>query len=164
MHLPIRRLRDDQLTERLAMFTPDQYRAKAAQYTELARHGNTPSEVREFQTHERSLTMLADNKQWLADNHDNLANNLDKLVAVLKPSAASEATLAAEQEHILRCLGAALIMRWNTLQTELQRELFDDAGSMGALLDTATLRAQIARFLRKHANGHHEMGRSSVQS
>ena len=164
MHLPIRRLRDDQLTERLAMFTPDQYRAKAAQYTELARHGNTPSEVREFQTHERSLTMLADNKQWLADNHDNLANNLDKLVAVLKPSAASEATLAAEQEHILRCLGAALIMRWNTLQTELQRELFDDAGSMGALLDTATLRAQIARFLRTHTNGHDEMGRSSVQS
>ena len=35
-------------------------------------------------------------------------------------------------------------MRWNTLQTELQREPFDDAGSMGALLDTATLRAQIA--------------------
>jgi hypothetical protein len=164
MHLPIRSLRDDQLTERLAMFTPDQYRAKAAQYTELARHGNTPSEVREFQTHERSLTMLADNKQWLADNHDNLANNLDKLVAVLKPSAASEATLAAEQEHILRCLGAALIMRWNTLQTELQRELFDDAGSMGGLFDTATLRAQIARFLRKHASDHDEMGRSSVQS
>jgi hypothetical protein len=44
------------------MFTPEQYREKAAQYTELARHGNTPNEVREFQTHERSLTMLADNK------------------------------------------------------------------------------------------------------
>jgi hypothetical protein len=65
----------------------------------------------------------------------------------------------ADEEHILRCLGAALIMRWNTLQTELQRELFDDAGSMGALLDTATLRAQIARFLRKHTNGHDEMAR-----
>jgi hypothetical protein len=59
--------------------------------------------------------------------------------------------------YILRCLGAALITRWNTLQTELQRELFDDAGSMGALLD---MRAQIARFLRKHTNGHDEMGRS----
>ena len=47
---------------------------------------------------------------------------------------------------------------------ELQRELFDDAGSMGALLETATLRAQIARFLRKHTNGHDEMGSSSVQS
>jgi hypothetical protein len=29
---------------------------------------------------------------------------------------------------------------------------------------TATLRAQIARFLRKHTNGHDEMGSSSVQS
>ena len=108
--------------------------------------------------------MLADNEQWLADNHDKLANNLDKLMPVPEPRVASEATLAADEEHILRCLGAALIMRWNTLQTELQRELFDGAGSMGALLDTATLRAQIARFLRKHTNGHDEMGRLSVQS
>jgi hypothetical protein len=164
MHLPIGRLRDDQLTERLAMFTPDQYRAKAAQYTELARHGNTPSEVRELQTHERSLTMLADNKQWLADNHDNLVNNLDKLPPVPEPRVASEATWEADEEHILRCLGAAFIMRWNTLQTELQRELFDAAGSISGLLDKATLRSQIARFLRKHTNGHDEMGRSSVQS
>jgi len=144
------------------MFTPAQYRAKTAQYTELARRGNTPNEVREFQTHERSLTMLADNKQWLADNHDNLANNLDKLLPVPEPRVANEATLG--EEHILRCLGAALIMRWNTLQTELQRELFDDAGSIGGLLDTATLRAQIARFLRKHTNGHDDVGTSSVQS
>jgi hypothetical protein len=144
--------------------TPEQHRAKAADYTDLAKQGNAPNEVRNFLRHEQSLIMLADNEQWLADNHDNLANNLDKLVPVPERRAASEATLVADEEHILRCLGAALIMRWNTLQTELQRELFDDAGSMCALLDTATLRAQIARFLRKHANGHHEMGRSSVQS
>jgi hypothetical protein len=62
--------------------------------------------------------MLADNEQWLVDNHDNLANNLDKLVPAPEPRVASEATLAADEEHILRCLGAALIMRWNTLQTE----------------------------------------------
>ena len=146
------------------MFTSKQYREKAARYAALARHGNTPDEVRGFQAHERSLTILADNKQWLSDNHDKLANNLDELAPVLEHSGASEAPLAAEEERILRCLGAALIMRWNTLQTELQRELVDDAGSMGALLDTATLRAQIARFLRKHTNGHDEMGRSSVQS
>ena len=145
------------------MFTPEQYRAKAAEYTELAKQGNTPDEVREFHTHEQSLTMLADNKQWVADNDEKLADNSDEIVNVPKPSVASEATLAAEEEHILRCLGAALIMRWNTLQTELQRELFDDAGSFGGLLDNATLRARIARFLRKHTNGHDEMGRSSVQ-
>jgi hypothetical protein len=31
----------------------------------------------------------------------------------------------------------------------LQRELFDNAGAMGDLLDTASLRGQIARFLHK---------------
>ena len=146
------------------MSTPEQHRAEAAGYTDLAKQGNAPNEVRKFLRHEQSIIMLADNEQWLADNHDKLANNLDKLGPVPERRADSEATLAADEEHILRCLGVALIMRWNTLQTELQRELFDDAGSMGALLDTATLRAQIARFLRKHANGHHETGRSSVQS
>jgi len=145
------------------VFTPE-HRAEAADYTDFAKQGNAPNEVRKFLRHEQSLTMLADNEQWLADNHDNLANNLDKLVPVPERRAASEATLAADEERILRCLGAALIMRWNTLQTELQRELFDDAGSMGALLDTDTFRAQIARFLRKHTNGQDEMASSSVQS
>ena len=51
---------------------------------------------------------------------------------------------------MLRCLGAALIMQWNTLPTKLQRELFDSAGSMGELLDLAALKGQIARFLHKH--------------
>ena len=61
------------------MFTPAQYREKAAAYSELAKQANAPNEVREFQKHEQSFTMLADNEQWLADNHDNLAINLDKL-------------------------------------------------------------------------------------
>jgi hypothetical protein len=51
--------------------------------------------------------MLADNEQWLADNYDNLAINLDKLVPLPEPSETSEAALAVEEEHILRCLGAA---------------------------------------------------------
>jgi hypothetical protein len=146
----------------LPMFTPEQYRAKAAEYTELAKQGNTPDEVREFHTHERSLTMLADNKQWLADNDDKLADDSDENMDAPEPSVTSEATLAAEEEHILRCLGAALIMQWNRLPTELQRELFDSACSMGELLDTAALRGQIARFLRKH--GEEEVAKSSVKS
>jgi hypothetical protein len=127
------------------MFTPEQYREKAAEYSELAKQANAPNEVREFQRREQSLTMLADNEQWLADNHDNLAINLDKLVPFPERS---EATLA-EEEHILRCLGAALIMQWNTLPTKLQRVLVDNAGSMGELSDSDALRGQIARFLRK---------------
>ena len=43
-------------------------------------------------------------------------------------------------------------MQWNTLPAELQRELFNNAGDMGELLDTSALRGQIARFLRAHKN------------
>src|SRR5450631_2045543 len=52
------------------MSSPDQYRAKAAEFAELARSGNAPDEVREFHKMEQSFTALADNEQWLADNHD----------------------------------------------------------------------------------------------
>jgi hypothetical protein len=61
-------------------------------------------------------------------------------------------SLAAEEEHVLRCLGAAVIMQWNALPKTLQREIFDTAGSVGKLLETAALRGQIARFLHKHKN------------
>jgi hypothetical protein len=59
-------------------------------------------------------------------------------------------TLVAEEEHILRCLGAAVIMQWNNIPKKLQRELFDNAGSMGDLLGTEALRGKVARFLHKH--------------
>jgi hypothetical protein len=131
------------------MPTPEQYREKAVEYNELAKQAHAPNEVREFQKREQSFTRLADNEQWLADNHDKLANNLEELAPLPEPSGTSEAPLAAEEDHILRCLGAALIMQWNTLPTELQKKLFDSAGSMGELLDNDTLRGQIARFLRK---------------
>ena len=55
-----------------------------------------------------------------------------------------------EEDQILRSLGAAVITRWNTIPTKLQRELFDDASSMGQLLQTDLLKGQIARFLHKH--------------
>jgi len=42
-------------------------------------------------------------------------------------------SLAKEEEHILRCLGAAVIMQWDDLPTDIQRELFEHAISMGQL-------------------------------
>ena len=48
--------------------------------------------------------------------------------------------LAKDEEDILRCLGAAVIMQWNTLPKELQKELFDKASSKGDLPQTAALR------------------------
>jgi hypothetical protein len=52
------------------MFTSEQYRAKAAEYIELAKTAKTPDEVREFQKLEQSFTELADNAQWVTDHHD----------------------------------------------------------------------------------------------
>jgi len=137
------------------MFTPEQYRAKAAEYAKLMKTAKSPDEVREFQSLERTYTVLADNGQWLVDNRD-------KLVPALEHGHAGETPLVAEDEHILQCLGAAVIMQWNTLPTKLQRELFDNAGSMGDLLDSAALRAQIARFLHRHKNDDDESRPASV--
>ena len=125
------------------MFTPEQYRAKAAEYGELVKTSTGPNQRREFQKLEQSFTMLADNEQWLANNHQNI-------VCTAEQDRSNGTTLAEEEEHVLRCLGAALIMQWNTLPTKLRRELFDNAGSMGELLETAALRGQIARFLHRH--------------
>jgi hypothetical protein len=60
--------------------------------------------------------------------------------------------LVQEEEHILQCLGAAVITRWNNLPTEVQRELFASAVSLSEPLQTAELKQQIARFLHTHKN------------
>jgi hypothetical protein len=52
------------------MFTTEQYRAKAAEYSALLKTANGPNEVSEFQKLERSFTELADNEQWVTDHHD----------------------------------------------------------------------------------------------
>ena len=51
------------------MFTAQQYRAKAIEYSNLVKIANGPNELREYQQLERSFTELADNAQWVADNH-----------------------------------------------------------------------------------------------
>jgi hypothetical protein len=58
--------------------------------------------------------------------------------------------LDKKEERILRCLGAAVIVQWNDLPTDIQHELFEHAMSMGKLHHTADLKSQIARFLHKH--------------
>src|ERR1043166_1940409 len=113
------------------MFAPERYRAKAAEYTARAKATDAPEEIREFEKRERALTMLADNEQWLADNREKTVHAAEHTVYVPKPDKADGAGLAADEEHILRCLGAALIMRWNTLPRKLQREAVDDAGTLG---------------------------------
>ncbi len=125
------------------MFTTKQYRAKSTDYDELIKNSDDPSQIRKYQDLRDSFSSLADNEAWLA-------RNFDKMVQVSGEEQPGRTALAAEEEHILRCLGASVIVQWNTIPTKLQRELFDSAGSMGELLDTAELRGQIARFLHKH--------------
>jgi hypothetical protein len=136
------------------MFTAEQFRAKAAESAESIKHTDVPSEIREFQRSMQSFSLLAENEDWLAHNFEKMIHPgdihpQDKIVGKrLDRKAAAEI-----EEHILRCLGAAVIMQWNTIPTKLQRELFDTAGSLGDVLKTAALRGQIARFLHNHKDG-----------
>ena len=104
---------------------------------------------------ERDLarTTLADNTGWRASNTVGWRANHPPHGT---PKGADALAIAValtdndEEDHILRCLGAAVSTRWNTIPTKLQKELFDNASSMGALLKTDVLKGQIARFLHKH--------------
>lgn len=69
------------------MFTAEQYRTKAAEYSELVKTANGPKEVSEFQKLERSFTELADNEQWVTDHHD-------QTLHAAKQSEAGEVTAA----------------------------------------------------------------------
>jgi hypothetical protein len=128
------------------MFTPERYRDKASEYGSLVKIAADPDQKRELREREKSFIALADNEQWLADNHQNTIRGAEH-------DQDDGVALAQNEEQILRCLGGALIMQWNSLPRKLQRELFDNAGAMGELLETAELRGRIARFLHKHKNG-----------
>lgn len=54
------------------MFTPQQYRAKAAQYAELVKTASSAEEEREFRKLETSFLTLASNTQWMVDNQDKI--------------------------------------------------------------------------------------------
>jgi hypothetical protein len=133
------------------MFVAKQFRKKAAESAEALKHTDVPSEIRELQRSERSFSELAQNETWLADNFDKMIRSRDLHAQDETAGKHIDGNAVAEvEEHILRCLGASVIMQWNTIPTKLQRELFDTAGSLGDVLKTSELRGQIARFLHDH--------------
>ena len=146
-------------TKGLCMFKSQQYRAKATECGELVKSSGSAEESRKFQD-------LADRFVSLADNERGLADAYNDAVHVAEKDRSRGAALAAEEEHVLRHLGAAVIMQWNTLPTTLQREIFDTAGSVGKLVETTALRGQIARFLHKHNNetGHVKLPVKNMRS
>jgi hypothetical protein len=95
-----------------------QYRAKAAVYAALAKTAPSASECREFSALERNFISLAANEDWLAEDPNR----------AVAPVAADQAQ--AQDDHILRALGAAVVMRWHTLPKKIQRELLDHADSI----------------------------------
>jgi hypothetical protein len=52
------------------MFTAEQYRARAVEYSQLVKIAKSPAEVSEFKRLERTFAELADNAQWAVDNYD----------------------------------------------------------------------------------------------
>lgn len=124
------------------MFTPDKFRAKAAEYAERVKCSTVPSETRDFQALEQRFTALANNEQWLADKYD-------KTLHGPNAEAPADFTIADDEDLMLRCLGAAVVMQWGSLPTKLKRELFDNATAVGELSETAARRGMIARFLHK---------------
>ncbi len=133
------------------MFTAEHFRTKVAESAESIKNTDVPSEIHEFERSMKSFGLLAQNEDWLADNFDKMIHSQDVLSMDEAVGKRLDSKAVAEiEEHILRCLGAAVIMQWNTIPTKLQRELFDTAGSLGDLPQTVTLRGQIARFLHSH--------------
>src|SRR4029453_17925142 len=130
-------------TERACqIFTGEQYRAKAAEFRALLTNiPRSPNETRELRNLEKTYTTLAENEEWMAVH-------IDKTIQRRK-NYDNHAALAEEEEQILKCLGAAVLMRWNTVPTKLQRELFDCASTIGDLQQTTPLKGRIARFLHK---------------
>src|SRR5207302_9051300 len=129
------------------MFTADQLRPKAAEFrallTNMARSQN---ETREFRDLEQTYTTLAENEEWMAVH-------IDKTIQRRK-NYDNGTALAEEEAQILKCLGAAVLMRWNTVPTKVQRELFDCASAIGDLQQTTPL----ARFLHNHKNDEQKSG------
>jgi hypothetical protein len=133
------------------MFKAEHFRAKLAESAELIKNTDAPSEIRKLERSMQSFRLLAQNEDWLADNFDKMIHSQDvpsEDASERKPFDGE--AVAKIEEHILRCLGAAVMMHWSTIPTKLQRELFDTAGSLGDVLQTVTLRGQVARFLHSH--------------
>jgi hypothetical protein len=130
------------------MFTAQQYRAKAARYGGLLAAAQSPAEAAEYRDLKHSYASHADNLEWLTAN---VGKTMSTSVCEPQrrrrphPDAAD-----AEPENILRCLGAAVILNWNTIPTKLQRDLFEAASSIQDSGRTAPLREALAQFLHDH--------------
>jgi len=68
----------------------------------------------------------------------------------LTPPASWAGEVCTIEERILRCLGAAVILEWSDLPTEIQRKLFAGASTLSDPDQQFQLKQLIARFLHVH--------------
>lgn len=145
------------------MFTIEQYRSKARVYEMLLQTVCSPTEAAEYRDLQQSYTTLADNLAWLAANPGKTVAaepNADHRKRKENPAAQPEPDI--EQENILRCLGAAVILNWNTIPTKLQRALFEVAATIQGT-EPAPLRGVLAQFLHDHKNDGQRNGRQEKE-
>jgi hypothetical protein len=145
------RLRDRFLSpfrEGRTMFTVQQYRAKAAEYDGFLAAARSPAEVAEYRDLKHSYASHADNLDWLAENAGKTMST-----GVREPPRRRRRDrdgAYADQENILRCLGAAVTLNWNTIPTKLQRALFETANNIQDTGRTAPPKDELAQFLHDH--------------
>jgi hypothetical protein len=131
------------------MFTAQQYRAKASEYEVLANGANTPAELAEYRSLHQNYLSLAENLDWLSANGKNTIHSETNGAKDLLQS--DRRAAHAEEERILRSLGAAVMLKWNTIPTTLQRELFQAASSVRGTPSNG-LKVLLAHFLHDHKN------------
>ena len=132
------------------MFTAQQYRAKAAEYDGFLAAAQSPAEIAEYRGLKQGYVEHADNLDWLAASAGKTVSP-----EVREPPRRRRRDRDAEdpeQENILRCLGAAVILNWNTIPTKLQRALFEAASSIQDDEQAAPLKNVLAQFLHDHKN------------
>jgi hypothetical protein len=141
------------------MFTAEQYRSKARVYEMLLKTACSAAEGAEYRDLQQSYTSLADNLDWLAANAGKTGTGRPDVERGKKVECARRAAEHAEQQgaghaeqrNILRSLGGAVILNWNTIPTKLQRALFEAASTIQGA-EAAPLREVLAQFLHDHKN------------
>jgi hypothetical protein len=139
------------------MFTAQQYRAKAAEYGGLLETAQTPSDISEYRDLQQSYNLLADNLDWLTANVGKTVIGNSHAPNAERNKRQAE---RIEEEKILRCLGAAVVLNWNTIPTKLQRLLFESASSIQRERG-APLKEALAQFLHNHKSDAHTSNKAA---
>jgi len=130
----------------------DQYGSGAVKYQEFLNPPDPPSKAQEFPNLRRADTTLAGMEDLPPAGTEEMASRR-------RGDRDKHSHVAEEPDNILKFLGAALIMRWNTLPTKLQRELFEHADGIGDTYQAASLCEPIARFFQDHEDDEQETRR-----